>query len=347
MRKPLPTKPKLACVASRQGTARLSFRKARARSVESCLVQVWNRGVFKAIGLLLHVEFFFLTGHTMRARSILALLLALLLEIAMLLPCQSQPVFDLDLSSPATVYNDLNFGDVREINFTVSGPNIERFGARSTFTLEVALTPAQKSLKDSQRLLTRSFPAIIYCLPANSFEMRAAVTFTLLPVAFFLGILFKSSGSNHLLALLRISVQTLSPCAISSHFCRSEDRRSICIPLASFATNPLHKNQRACQCSPHVNQCGSPGKPSQCRYCAHSNETTAPLQNSNAILMHFLEWSSYPFLNSNLPSTVCTFYPYEDFSQQQPRRVSMSLFDTSTPRSFIHSAHVCVAASHI
>jgi hypothetical protein len=31
--------------------------------------------------------------------------------------------------------------------------------------------------------------------------MRAAVTFTPLPVAYFLGILFKSSGFNYLLAL--------------------------------------------------------------------------------------------------------------------------------------------------
>ena len=158
------------------------------------------------------------------------------------------------------------------------------------------------------------------------------MTFTLLLVAYFLGILFKSSGSNYLLAFFRISVQTLSPCVIPSHFCCSEDKRSICIPLASFATDPLHKNQRTCQCSPHVNQCGSPGETLQRRFCAQSNENTISLQNRNTVLMQFLEWSSYPFLNSNLPSTVCTFYPYEDFSQQQPRRVSMSLFDTSTPR---------------
>jgi hypothetical protein len=175
--------------------AREASSKARHDSgPEKRALYVWNRGVFKIIGLLLRVEGFFLIGNTMRAGSSLALLLALLLEIAILLPSQSQPVFDFNLSSPDAVYNDLNFGDVREINFTVSGPNIERFGARATCTLDVALTPAQKSLKDSQRLLTRTFPAIIYCLPAHSFEMRAAVTFTLLPVAFFLGILFKSSG---------------------------------------------------------------------------------------------------------------------------------------------------------
>ena len=43
-------------------------------------------------------------------------------------------------------------------------------------------------------------------------------------------------------------------------------------------------------------------------------------------------WSSYPFLNANVPSTLCAFYPYEDFSQMQPRRVSVSLYQTSLPR---------------
>ena len=43
-------------------------------------------------------------------------------------------------------------------------------------------------------------------------------------------------------------------------------------------------------------------------------------------------WSSYPFLNSNVPSTLCAFYPYEDFSQMQPRRVSVSVYQTSLPR---------------
>lgn len=77
----------------------------------------------------------------MRATSTLALLIAL--EIAMVLPSQSQPVY-FKLSSPATVYDDANFGDVRQINFTVSGPNIERFGARSVFALDAALTILQK-----------------------------------------------------------------------------------------------------------------------------------------------------------------------------------------------------------
>ena len=76
----------------------------------------------------------------MRATSTLALLIAL--EIAMVLPSQSQSLFK--LSTPDQVYNDSNFGDVREINFTVSGPNIERFGARASFTLDVALTLLQK-----------------------------------------------------------------------------------------------------------------------------------------------------------------------------------------------------------
>ena len=46
----------------------------------------------------------------------------------------------------------------------------------------------------------------------------------------------------------------------------------------------------------------------------------------------FSGWSSYPFLNTNVPSTLCAFYPYEDFTQMQPRRVSVSLYQTSLPR---------------
>lgn len=99
--------------------------------------------------------------------------------------------------------------------------------------------------------------------------------------------------------------------------CFSQDSRSICVPLASFATDPAHKNQHRCQCAPHVVQCGNPSM-FLLRHLSFPG------------LMTCLEWGSYGFLTSNLPSTVCTFYPYEDFSQMQPRRVSVSLYNTST-----------------
>ncbi len=71
--------------------------------------------------------------------------------------------------------------------------------------------------------------------------------------------------------------------------------------------------------------------PMRCPRCMNLTSrdfnVTSPCKTNDA----FSGWSSYPFLTSNLPSTLCTFYPYEDFSQIQPRRVSVSVFDTSTP----------------
>jgi len=118
--------------------------------------------------------------------------------------------------------------------------------------------------------------------------------------------------------------------------CCSTNNASVCIPLASLSRSA--RNQQRGRCSVHVNQCGVKG--------------VQLGRNRTRHVTHSSDWASYDFLNTNLPSTLCAFYPYEDFSQMQPRRVSMSVYQTATaplgylPRSRVARALPLQIVSH-